>query len=133
LSNLENGYAHGFSRYLLSYLNGSYVVVKLDGAEVRIEYVAPRNGMVRVNVTEGTRLFTGGMDKRTGRVMGTAYVFSAKCGAQPYQVSGRISSDENTLILSGAAPTLDTACRVVEYSTKSSNAQLLFVRATVME
>jgi len=40
---------------------------------------------------------------------GTAYVFSSKCGAASYQVTGALSDNSHRLEMVGIAPELDAA------------------------
>ena len=73
---------------------------------------------------EGTTLFLG-TEYADGSVEGTAYVFKKGCAPAGYDVSGSFSGDTNRLVLSGAAPTWGSKCRVVGY-TNNKNSVLVF-------
>src|SRR5262245_56047290 len=86
--------------------NGSSVMLEADGSSRTFTLNAP--GPVGTTV-----LFNG---KRSGLTyQGTAYVFSAKCGAVAYSVTGDVSADERTVTLSGQSPILDANCTRTGY------------------
>jgi hypothetical protein len=73
-------------------------------------YAAPRPGLP---VSPGTLLFSG---KRSGNIYsGTAYVFSARCGARGYSVSGLVGADDRSVTLYGRAPLVDSTCKTATY------------------
>jgi len=94
--------------------NGSRVRLIASGTSRRFYYEWPRRGMVEEGVRTGTLLFDG---NRSGTsYTGTAYVFSKRCGAKPYRVSGTASPDDRHVTLYGEAPTgLDRRCRATRY------------------
>jgi len=85
--------------------NGSLMeFTPLPGRGLEIHYVRPRPGLWGVGVLPGTLLLRGAWSGQT--LFATAYVFSAQCGASPYQVSGQ-ADVANVLTLSGLAPVID--------------------------
>jgi hypothetical protein len=103
--------------------NGSVMVLRAKGQVRRFHYHQPREGMRQAGVSQGTLLFKG---RRHGdRYSGTAYVFSKKCGAVPYQVSGSVSDDQRRVELSGAAPVIGQNCSVLRYEW-NHNSRLVF-------
>ena len=94
--------------------NGSVMALHAVGAERVIRYQEPRIGMRQEGVVSGTVRFKGTQSENT--YSGTAFVFSRRCGAHPYQVTGTISADERQIAISGTAPAgFDAACRPVVY------------------
>ena len=94
--------------------NGSVMALHAVGAEHVISYQEPRMGMRQEGVVSGTVRFKGTKSENT--YSGTAFVFSRRCGAHPYQVTGTISADERQIAISGTAPAgFDAACRPVVY------------------
>jgi hypothetical protein len=91
--------------------NGSLVSLSADGSARQFIYQDPRPAMREVGVAAGTVLFRG--NRRGNNYTGTAYVFSSRCGALPYAVTGFVSSDDRQVVLHGTAPQVDTNCRVV--------------------
>ena len=90
--------------------NGSTLRLRASGADRVFEYEKPRVGL---SVTPGTRLFAG--KKQGDRYVGTAYVFSDRCGALPFAVEGPVSADQRRVTLYGKTPVRDPACRVASY------------------
>jgi hypothetical protein len=90
--------------------NGSLVSLQAKGSAREFIYQNPQSGMREEGVTAGTVLFRG--NRRGNSYMGTAYVFSARCGALPYPVTGLVSSDDRQVVLRGTAPQVDANCRV---------------------
>lgn len=90
--------------------NGSVVGLVAEGNRREFRYVSPRDALP---VEVGTLLFEG---VRNGAdYSGTAYVFSAVCGAIGYPVAGAISNGDLRVTLYGQAPQRDASCRVVSY------------------
>jgi len=86
--------------------NGSIVTLEADGAARKFYYAVPRPGL---SVAAGSLLFDGVKNGNT--YSGTAYVFSPKCGALPYPVSGSVADDGRSVTMSGEAPVRDADCR----------------------
>jgi flagellar biosynthesis GTPase FlhF len=95
--------------------NGSVMALHAVGAEHVIRYQEPRIGMRQEGVVSGTVRFEG---TRTGNTYsGTAFVFSRRCGAHPFHVSGTASEEEREITMYGTAPAgFDAACRATIYS-----------------
>jgi hypothetical protein len=93
--------------------NGSVVFLEWKASSRSFYYLTPRAGVAGEGVRRGTLLFTG---TRSGyNYVGTAYVFSARCGRIPYSVRGSISSDLQSIQLVGRAPRLDALCNAISY------------------
>jgi hypothetical protein len=90
--------------------NGSVVSLEANGATRKFYYRTPRPGLP---ATSGALLFSG--RKEGDRYSGTAYVFSPKCGARGYPVSGPVAGDQRTVTLYGQAPHVDSNCRVTSH------------------
>lgn len=88
--------------------NGSTFRLQSTGSNRTFRYETPRQGLP---VAPGTVLFNG--YKQGNFYSGTAYVFSAKCGAIGYPVNGPISPDQRSVTLEGNAPVRDENCRIV--------------------
>jgi len=90
--------------------NGS--TVRLEASESggrRFYYYQPRKGMLDAGARPGDLVFEG---RRIGnRYEGKAYAFKGHCGTLDYQVSGEVSNDDQTVVLTGRAPQLDSACK----------------------
>lgn len=94
--------------------NGSVVSLTAQGASRVFTYVQPRAGLP---VQPGTVLFVG---KRVGNSYhGTAHVFSQRCGARGYAVSGPVSQDQRSVAMHGRRPQLDSSCRIAGYADDS--------------
>jgi aspartyl protease family protein len=67
-------------------------------------------------VLPGTLLFRG---TRSGYTYsGTTYLFSRRCGAIPYQVTGTVSADDQHVVLRGNAPSeFNASCQATAYRT----------------
>jgi hypothetical protein len=60
--------------------------------------------------TEGALLFEG---ERVGNsFIGTAYVFSTKCGPRGYAVRGFVTNNDQKIVMRGKAPLADANCVV---------------------
>jgi hypothetical protein len=93
--------------------NGSIVQLHGDGVERVFEYLQPRRGLQTIGVGKGTMLFKG---RQNGlRLSGTAYLFSATCGAVGYRVEGALSQDGQTIELSGSAPKRNAKCQIIDH------------------
>ena len=90
--------------------NGSTVWLSSDGVNRELKYFEPRLGLP---VRRDTVLFRGSANGST--YSGTAYVFSAVCGATGYRVSGAAVAARRSIILNGQAPRLDATCNVIGY------------------
>lgn len=91
--------------------NGSTVTLSANGANRQFTYAVPRPGLP---VTSGTLLFSG---RKVGdRYLGTAYIFSERCGATGYSVAGPVSADQRSVTMYGKAPRINSACQVTGYS-----------------
>ena len=103
------GSVGGPSESLWDY-EGSTLVLITDGMQRKFYYETPRPGLVAIGVQRGTLFFVGQQQGRAYR--GIARVFSKRCGAIPYPVSGEISEDSRTILVRGKAPSLDGRCRI---------------------
>ena len=93
--------------------NGSIMQLAADGASRKFYYVKPRDGLESVGISSGTLLFSG--TKSDNFYSGTAYVFSPRCGARPYAVSGPVSDDQRQVTMYGKAPIPNSNCRIGSY------------------
>src|SRR5262249_31217935 len=91
--------------------NGSVMYLVANGAQRKFFYEQPRDGLRNAGVHEGTLLFEG--RKQADQYVGTAYTFSAACGAHSYSVSGPVSPDQRQVTLYGMAPRFNSACQQV--------------------
>lgn len=95
--------------------NGSVMALYAVGDGRVFRYQEPRIGMQQEGVVAGTVRFQG--TKTGNSYSGTAFVFSRRCGARPFQVRGTASEDEREINLHGNAPAgFDAACRPTVYS-----------------
>jgi hypothetical protein len=89
--------------------NGSALKLQANNASRRFVFIEPREGLREVGVTPGMVAFKG---KRIGNYYeGTAYVFSARCGAVGYSVKGPIAPDERSVTMKGYAPYVNSECK----------------------
>ena len=94
--------------------NGSVMSMEVVGADQVFRYQEPRIGMRQEGVMSGTVRFKGARAGNT--YLGTAFVFSRRCGAHPFRVTGTVSKDEREITMYGNAPAgFDAACRPVVY------------------
>ena len=94
--------------------NGSVMAMEVVGSHQVFRYQEPRIGLRQEGVVPGTVRFKG--TKSGNTYLGTAFVFSRRCGAHPFQVTGTISNDEREIAMYGTAPVgFDAACRPVIY------------------
>ena len=105
--------------------NGSVMSMEVVGAEHVFRYQEPRIGMRQAGVVSGTLRFKG---TRSGDAYtGTAFVFSRRCGAHPFRVTGTISEDKREIEAFGSAPGgFDAACRPLAFHT--DGVRLSFLR-----
>jgi hypothetical protein len=89
--------------------NGSSFRLEAEKANRRFVFLEPREGLKEVGVQEGMLAFKG--QRRKDMYEGTAYVYSARCGAIGYSVKGPVSSDDRTVTLQGFAPYVDPNCK----------------------
>jgi tetratricopeptide (TPR) repeat protein len=89
---------------------GSQIALKAEGAERRFYYDTPRPELVVSGITSGTLLFEGRQDGN--QLVGKAFVFSRKCGARSYDVSGPVDERASaaTITLSGKRIQIGTDC-----------------------
>jgi hypothetical protein len=94
--------------------NGSRMGLVAEGNSRSFYYVTPRKALLERGVFPGLLLFEG---QRTGdRYVGTARIFAAPpCGEFPYQVEGPVSSDQETVTMSGNAPRVNDRCEIIGY------------------
>jgi hypothetical protein len=62
-----------------------------------------------VGVRSGSVLFVGRRDKN--KYVGKAHVFSKRCGAVAFDVTGDVSADQREVTVSGKRPRLNNQCR----------------------
>jgi hypothetical protein len=93
-------------------LQGSSLVLTIDGDTWTFRYLEPRPGMIEEGVRRGTILFKG---REHGEgLAGTAYRFSKRCGALPYEVSGEFEADGSLVLAGDGARGLDRSCTVTQ-------------------
>ena len=85
-----------------------------DGGAVTISYSRPRRGMIAEGARSGTLLFEG-VQQANGTISGRALLFSSRCGAIAYQVSG--SNQGNSIVMTGSAPVRNKSCQVTRHRT----------------
>ena len=91
--------------------NGSIMHLAANGADRRFAYATPRSGLEAAGIKSGTPVFIG---KKVGMTYnGVAYIYSARCGATAYNVSGPVSEDQRAVTLYGSVPVRDAKCRVI--------------------
>lgn len=89
--------------------NGSQMRLRADGDRRTFVYEQPRAAIANQGVERGTVLFEGSISGEAGTYTGTAYVFSARCGKQPYAVEGELVNDGHQIHLRGKAPRRDSS------------------------
>lgn len=88
--------------------NGSKVRLESKGNIRRFYYVTPRVGLLQIGIKFGTLLFAG---TRVGnRYEGTSYIFSPKCGAREFSVSGIVEIGDLRVVMRGQSPVIDATC-----------------------
>jgi len=100
--------------------NNSIVEISNEANNVNIYYLKPRLGLP---VKSGDLLFNGVVNGYG--ILGTAYIFSEKCGPIAYEVSGYISNDQNSVRMTGKAPRRGSDCRVASYFDDTLNFNLV--------
>lgn len=93
--------------------NGSTIYLVVSGSSRELYYDKPHAGLNTVGVQPGSLLFRGVYS--TGNYAGTAFRFNKQCGPLPYQVSGPVTNDFETITLYGQAPVVDASCRITKY------------------
>lgn len=94
--------------------NGSVMSLQAKGPERKFYYDQPRELMQRAGAKNGTLLFEG--RKEANSYVGTARIFAGECGPFTYTVSGPISEDQRTVVMTGQAPRVDlNTCRIIGY------------------
>jgi hypothetical protein len=86
-----------------------YLIV--NGNRREFYYHRPRQGMIEEGVRSGTLLFSGAVNG--AYYDGTAYLFSARCGATPYHVSGMVYENGGRVEMNGTATIVDQQCKPV--------------------
>lgn len=122
--------------------NGSTVYLVTNGSSREFYYQEPSESMRAAGAGEGALLFRG--RSVNARYVGTAYIFSRRCGPVPYQVAGPILDNYERVVLQGQAPRLGPDCKpqsffadalefklVVPTSGDSSDTQLSLPKAFV--
>jgi len=105
--------------------NGSLMTMTQTPGGMVVQYANPRPDLFGL-VVPGTVLLEGRWVGPAPQIfVGTAFVFSRWCGAIPYPVRGAVDQSQS-LMLFGAAPIFDTACRILGYSLESQQAVLRF-------
>jgi len=90
------------------------MAMEVVGGHQVFRYQEPRVGLRQEGVVPGTVRFKG--TKSGNTYLGTAFVFSRRCGAHPFHVTGTVSNDEREIAMQGTAPVgFDAACRPVVY------------------
>ena len=97
-----DGQQQGETKTTLWYHNGSLVSLVADGPFRKFYYKEPRQEMLAVGARPGSLLFSGKSDGK--KYVGTAYIFNRGCGQVPYQVSGPILDNYQSVVLRGQAP-----------------------------
>jgi hypothetical protein len=92
--------------------NGSTLYLVANGNARELYYDKPRPGMAAVGAQPGSLLFRGVFSN--GSYTGTAFIFSKSCGSLPYQVSGPVTNNYETITLRGQAPSADASCNVTK-------------------
>ena len=92
--------------------NGSTLYLVANGNSRELYYDKPRPGMAAVGAQPGSLLFRGTF--ANGNYTGTAFIFSKNCGSLPYQVSGPVTNNYETITLRGQAPSADASCNVTK-------------------
>jgi hypothetical protein len=92
--------------------NGSLMELVAYGPHRTFTYREPRPGMWDAGARPGNPVFDG--EHRGNGYWGTAYVYSASCGAIAYPVSGPVDDRHNVVTLYGQAPRVDPySCTVI--------------------
>jgi hypothetical protein len=105
--------------------NGSLMTMTQTPGGMVVRYAQPRPDLFGL-VLPGTLLVEGRwVGPPPQMFVGTAFVFSSLCGPIPYPVRGTVDQSQ-ALMLFGAAPQFDTACRILGYSIESQQAVLRF-------
>lgn len=106
--------------------NGSVMAMYVAGDEREMRYHEPRIGMRQEGVVPGSVRFKGTLSGNA--YVGTAFVFSRRCGTHPYRVTGALSADEREITLHGTAPAgFDAACRLI--ASRKDVVHFSFLRA----
>lgn len=92
--------------------NGSTMALRVDGARRAFVYERPRAGVRAAGARPGTVLFEGRREGDT--YVGTATVFSKRCGPQSYTVSGPVARNERRVTLFGDVPLIGKDCRITK-------------------
>ena len=106
--------------------NGSLMTMTRTGPSgMVIQYAQPRPDLLGL-VGPGTVLVQGHWEGLPPQIfVGEARVFSRYCGSIPYPVRGVVDATQS-LMLFGAAPQFDTACRVIAFDINRQQAVLRF-------
>ncbi|HET9714827.1 MAG TPA: hypothetical protein VFP60_01465 [Pseudolabrys sp.] len=96
-----------------SYWRSGDSIMRLEAAGVsrKFFYFKPSDDESQTGAKTGSPRFTGQISGKT--YVGTAYVYSDKCGRAAFRVVGQIENDGGRVILSGKGPQFDEACREI--------------------
>jgi len=95
-------------------LNTSVMALYIDGPTLTFRYHEPRIGLQEEGVVSGTLHFSG--TKSGNTYSGTAHVFSKRCGAHPYYVTGTAAENGRSITLNGISPSaFNAACQPIRF------------------
>ncbi|MEL6621335.1 MAG: hypothetical protein AAFQ11_00485 [Pseudomonadota bacterium] len=97
------------SRYSVWEDDGSLIRLYASGNKRAFVYERPNNSLQQAGVRKGSLLFQG--RRVRSRYVGTAYIYAGNCGAQPFEVSGRVSNNQTRVDLRGDVVRRTTGCR----------------------
>jgi hypothetical protein len=103
--------------------NGSTVYLVANGTSREFYYQAPSDGMKAAGAHEGTLLFNG--KSVNAQYIGTAYIFSRRCGPVPYQVVGPILDNYERVLLQGQAPRVGPDCKPLSFVAETLEFKLV--------
>jgi len=103
--------------------NKSLMEIYFCDEGVNIAYLRPRAGLKKHGVREGTILFEGTWGPGDDEIIGTARVFSKRCGVAAYPVAGR--QHGQVVQLYGSAPVRNKNCEVVRHRKDNLDFQLV--------
>jgi hypothetical protein len=106
--------------------NGSTMLLRLSGSEIKFYYNQPRPGMAAEGVKSGMLLFSG--HRSLDQVSGISHIFNRRCDEGfPYQVSGDIRNDARQITLRGILPQINFSL-CIDTHTGSRLDKLVFER-----
>ncbi len=92
------------------YHNGSQVRIVAQGLRRRIVFVVPNPRLTSLGVAAGDVLFDGRRDGN--RYSGKAYVYTKRCRAKAFDVSGDVEEGERRVVVTGRVPVLSRDCQI---------------------